>query len=80
MKTVHGVVRDGSGQPVGAAHVTATSSAAHASASALTDSSGHFAITTYAGAQLTAGDGEHVAIADIGHANVTDEQVELVVR
>jgi hypothetical protein len=80
VKTVHGVVRDGSGQPVGAAHVTATSSAAHASASALTDSSGHFAITTYAGAQLTAGDGEHVASADIGHANVTDEQIDLVVR
>jgi hypothetical protein len=80
VKTVHGVVRDGSGQPVGAAHVTATSSAAHASASALTDGSGRFAITTYAGAQLTAGDGEHVASADIGHANVTDEQVELVVR
>lgn len=79
-KTVHGVVRDGDGEPVGGAHVTATSSAAHASANALTDASGRFAITTYAGAQLTAGDGERVASADVGHANVTDEQVDLVVR
>jgi protocatechuate 3,4-dioxygenase beta subunit len=79
-KTVHGVVRDGNGQPVGDAHVTATSSAAHATSTARTDSTGAFAITTYSGAQLVAGDGEHVATADIGHANVADEQVELVVR
>lgn len=79
-KTVHGVVRDGDGKPIGDAHVTATSTAAHASATARTDNTGRFAIATYAGAQLVAGDGDHVATADIGHANVADEQVELVVR
>jgi hypothetical protein len=77
-KTVHGVVRDGNGEPVRGVHVTAISPVAHATA--LTDTSGRFAITTYAGAELTAGDGEHVASADIGHANVSDEQVDLVVR
>jgi len=79
-KTIHGIVRDGNGRPVGDAAVTATSSAAHANASVRTDDAGRFTIGTYSGAQLTAGDGEHVASADVGHANVSDEQLDLVVR
>ena len=79
-KTVHGVVRDGNGKPVPDARVTSTSAASHATASARTDGAGRFTIGTFSGAQLIVGDGEHVATADIGHANVPEELVDLVVR
>jgi hypothetical protein len=79
-KTVHGQVRDGDGKPLADARVTATATAAHATATVRTDDKGRFTIGTFAGAQLVAGDGEHLASADIGHANVPDELVDLVVR
>lgn len=79
-KTVHGVVRDDSGKPVKDVRITATSPAAHATASALTDATGRYTIGTFSGAQVVAADGEHVASADIGHANVPDELVDLVMR
>jgi hypothetical protein len=79
-KTVHGIVRDGDGRPVPGASVTSTSPAAHATAGVRTDEAGRFTIGTFSGAQLSAGDGERVATADIGHTNVSDEQLDLVVR
>ena len=79
-KTVHGVVRDESGKPVPGARITATSPAAHATANARSDASGRYAIGTFSGAQVVAADGQHVASADIGHANVGDELVDLVMR
>jgi hypothetical protein len=79
-KTVHGVVRDDSGKPVHDVRITATSTSAHSTATALTDASGRYTIGTFSGAQIVAADGEHVASADIGHANVPDELVDLVMR
>jgi hypothetical protein len=79
-KTIHGIVRDGSGKPLPDVRITATSPAAHATASARTDANGRYAVGTFSGAQIVAADGEHVASADIGHANVPDELVDLVMR
>jgi hypothetical protein len=79
-KTVHGVVRDDRGKPIRDAQITATSTATHATANARTDGNGRFAIDTFSGAQIVAGDGERLASVDIGHANVAGELVELTLR
>ncbi len=76
-KTIHGTVSDRKG-PIAGARVTALADS-HA-ATVRADSAGHYTIQTYAGAQLVVGDGAHVVNVTVGHANVPDEQIDLVVQ
>lgn len=76
-KTITGVVRDASGNAVEGARVTAVLHDRE-SATARTDASGHYTLTTHAGAQLVAGKGERVGRRTVGRANVASEQVDLI--
>jgi len=67
-------VRDAAGRPLEGIPVTALS------ASVRTDDAGRYAIHTVSGVQLVASNGDAIATAELGHANVPQELVDLVVR
>jgi len=79
-KVVQGTVRDGAGRPIAGVAVTSSSPAAQQSATARTDDAGRYALNTVSGAELVASNGDATATANIGHANVPQELVDLVVR
>ncbi|HUJ62038.1 MAG TPA: carboxypeptidase regulatory-like domain-containing protein [Kofleriaceae bacterium] len=77
-KTVHGIVRDRDARPIANARVTSVFEGNHASAT--TDADGRYTLGSYAGAQLVAGDGDHVGSGVVGRANISDEEVDLTVQ
>jgi hypothetical protein len=77
-KVVQGTVRDAAGKPVAGVAVTSSSPAAKQSSTARTDDAGRYAITTVAGAELVASNGDATAV--VSHANVPRELVDLVVQ
>lgn len=79
-KLVQGTVRDAAGKPVAGIAITSSSPAAKQSSTARTDDAGRYSIDTVAGAELVASNGDTTATADVGHANVPRELVDLVVR
>jgi len=78
-KTVHGVVRDGAGLPITGALVTATRHGVP-DTTARTDVTGAYTLTTASGAILRASARARVGAAQVGGANVSDEQVDIVVE
>ena len=78
-KLVHGVVRDGHGEPVALARVTAMVDSRE-SATARTDDAGRYSLRTFGGATLTATTDDRVARGVVGRANVVDEQLDLVTQ
>lgn len=78
-KTVHGVVRDASGQLVAGAFVTAGRPGV-ADITARTDAAGTYTMRTASGANLRASARGRVGFAHVGGANVDDEQVDVVLE
>jgi hypothetical protein len=74
-KQVRGTVRDRGGHAVAHARVTAVADGR--TTSTTTDGDGHYSIDTFGGAQLAAGDGDHVTAAVATRANVPVEQIDL---
>jgi len=77
-KTVHGIVRDADGQPIASAVVVATR-AGTADATTRTDAAGGYSLKTTSGTSLRASARGRVGFAQVGGANIADEQVDLVV-
>jgi hypothetical protein len=77
-KTVRGVVRDGAGEPVARATVTA-SYQGKADAVVRTDAAGAFTVKTYSGATIRVTTPGRVGYAQVGAANVDAEQVDVVI-
>jgi len=82
-KTVHGTLRDAKGAPIASARITAsqvdTGGERRLTATVRTDDHGRFTIRTVAGASLVAGNGDRLASANVGLADVPDEEVDLVI-
>jgi hypothetical protein len=78
-KTVHGIVRDATGQLVAGAAVIATrpDDDAHTTA-AMTDAAGAYTLRATSGATLRASAHGQVGDAQVGGANIDAEQVDLV--
>lgn len=76
-KTVSGTVRGADDKPVANARVTAVIDRREIS-TVRTDDSGRFTLTTKSGAQLVAASGYHVGRGTVGHADVANEIVDLV--
>lgn len=76
-KTITGIVRDRDDKPVSGARVTAVIDQ-HEVSTARTDANGRYTITARAGSQLVAASGYHVGRATVGHADVANEIVDLV--
>jgi hypothetical protein len=77
-KTVHGLVRDGTGKPIAGAIIT-SSYQGKGDTVARTDAGGAYTIKTFSGAALRARAPGRVGFAQVGAANVDAEQVDLVV-
>lgn len=77
-KTIHGVVRDAAGHAVAHARVTAKQGD-HDPSTASTDDGGRYTLHAYAGATVTASDGDRTGDATVGRSNLVDEQVDVVV-
>ncbi|MGE5181527.1 MAG: carboxypeptidase regulatory-like domain-containing protein [Acidobacteriota bacterium] len=76
-KLVHGTIRDRDAHPVANASVTAIYEGRRTAS--VTDAAGHYSVKSFAGAQLTASDGSRRGDAQVGRANVPDEQVDVVI-
>jgi 5-hydroxyisourate hydrolase-like protein (transthyretin family) len=70
-KVVHGVVTRRDGKPARGVAITVT--ADKQTSTVKTDANGRYTVKTVAGAQLTTGD----TTAMVGHARVTDEQIDI---
>lgn len=78
-KTIHGVVRDASGQPVvGAAVVAARPDDDTHTTAAMTDAAGNYTLRATSGATLRASAHGQVGEARVGGASIDAEQVDLV--
>lgn len=77
LKQVRGVVRDASGDPVRDARVTAVIDGTETTTVRSGDD-GHFTVRAAPGASLVASNGIRVGKATVGTANVTEEQVDVV--
>jgi hypothetical protein len=77
-KVVHGIVRDPDGKPIADAFVIAKRSET-ADATARTDATGSYTLTTASGATLRASAHSRIGYAQVGGANIEREQVDLVV-
>jgi hypothetical protein len=75
-KTVRGVVRDREGNPLANVRVSAVFEGRDAAAT--TDDAGRYTLHSFAGAQLVASDGRRTGNATVGRANVSEEQVDVV--
>jgi hypothetical protein len=77
-KHVHGTVRDHDGRVVANVRVAASTDGG-LSVSAQTDDAGRYEIDSVSGARVIANDGHQVGYGAVGHANVPDEEVDIVV-
>jgi hypothetical protein len=75
-KRVHGTVVDDAGEPAANARVTAVIDGREL-VTVRTDTHGAFELKTQGGAELMAGNGKRVGQAQVGRANVPDEQVDI---
>ena len=77
-KTVSGIVRDEAVNPV--PRVVVTASHGDEEVSATTDANGHYTLSTFSGATLTASSGRNTGFGTVGMANVNAETVDLALN
>ncbi|HEX2691073.1 MAG TPA: carboxypeptidase-like regulatory domain-containing protein [Kofleriaceae bacterium] len=78
-KTVHGIVRDGTGKPVAGARVTATSPG-NPDTTATTDATGAYTLTAFSGATVHTDLGGRVGFAQVTSESADSEQLDLTVE
>lgn len=79
-KVVHGTVHDDAGRPVAGARIVAMVEGSDAQVEAISDDAGRFTVATVSGAYLYAHDDHRHGTAEVGRANVREEQVDILVE